>query len=308
MTQEHLLLRFTELCREDLPSPGSGASAIRHRRIFEAGREDLSLAKLAEAHWDAVAILRESGRRPLPDARYAVWASEVPGRELQLSETADGLTVSGTKEFCSGAGLVDCALITAGVGGSNLVEIDLRSCPDRLVVDNSGWVVDAFRMTNTSAITFDSYPVHGVVGRENWYVQRPGFWQGACGPAAAWAGGAAGLLDFVMNSKRDDPHTAAHRAAMHANVWATQCFLDIAAKEFDADSKGSAMVRALEVRHLVEQACTDTLRRFARCMGPGPLAKNADTARRYAELDIFLRQSHGERDLEGLGRVLQAGE
>ena len=29
-----------------------------------------------------------------------------------------------------------------------------------------------------------------VLGEANWYVERPGFWQGACGPAAAWAGGA----------------------------------------------------------------------------------------------------------------------
>lgn len=66
------------------------------------------------------------------------------------------------------------------------------------------------------------------------------------------------------------------------------------------------MVRALQVRHLIEQACTDTLKRFARCMGPGPLAKSADIARRYAELDLFLRQSHAERDLEALGRQIRS--
>jgi hypothetical protein len=66
------------------------------------------------------------------------------------------------------------------------------------------------------------------------------------------------------------------------------------------------MVRALEVRHLVEQLCTDALRRFARALGPAPLAKNADVARRYKELDLFLRQSHAERDLEALGRALRS--
>ncbi len=306
MNAEALGERFADLCREDLPSPGSGRSAERHQRIFQAGREDLSLAKLTEAHWDAVAILREAGREPEPGAHYAVWASEIPGRELKLEQSGDSYTMTGTKEFCSGAGMVDRALITAGAGGSFLVEIDLYAAPDRLRIDSSGWAVEAFRMTETSALHFSSYPVSNVVGTDDWYTSRPGFWQGACGPAAAWAGGAAGLLDFVMSSTRNDPHTAAHRAAIHSNVWATQCYLDAAAAEFDRAPEANAIVRALEVRHLIEQACTDTLRRFARCMGPGPLAKNADIARRYAELDLFLRQSHAERDLEALGRALQA--
>lgn len=305
MTEEQLIQRFHTLCREDLPLPGSGKTAERHRRIFETGREDLSLAKLAEAHWDAVAILQEAGLQPAADARYAVWASEIPGRELALTGTGAAVRVNGTKEFCSGAGLVSHALITAGTGGSTLVEIDLEAAPGQKVFDGGGWAVEAFRMTCTSAMRLSDYPIVRVVGERNWYVERPGFWQGACGPAAAWAGGAAGLMDYVMSNRRDDSHTAAHRAAIHSNVWATQCYLDTAAVEFDRQPKGDAMIRALEVRHLTEQACTDTLRRFARCMGPGPMAKNADLSRRYAELDIFLRQCHAERDLEGLGRALQ---
>lgn len=302
MNAERLAARFADLCQEALPAPSFGDTAERHRRIFAIGREDLSLAKLAEAHWDAFAILQEAGLTPQMGARYAVWASEIPGRELALTA---GNELSGTKEFCSGAGLVTHALLTAGAGGATLIEVDLHAASERLEIDDSGWAVDAFRMTQTCALTFHNYPVARIVGEGNWYTNRPGFWQGACGPAAAWAGGAAGLLDVVLGSKRDDPHTAVHRAAIHSNVWATECYLQAAAAEFDRDPAKNAMVRALEVRHLVEQACTDTLRRFARCMGPAPLAKSADISRRYAELDLFLRQSHAERDLEALGRALR---
>jgi hypothetical protein len=55
------------LLRETLPSPGAGATPERHRRLFEVGRVDLSLARLAEAHWDAVAILGEDGRQAQPN-------------------------------------------------------------------------------------------------------------------------------------------------------------------------------------------------------------------------------------------------
>ena len=305
MTQAQLESRFATLCQEDLPEPGGGNTAHRHRRIFAVGREDLSLAKLAEAHWDAIAILREAGHQPAPHARYAVWASEIPGQELQVHTGPNGNVLTGTKQFCSGAGLVDRVLMTAGEGGSMLVEVDLQTHVDRIHYDRSGWAVDAFRMTQTSAVSFDGCPVTAVIGRDGWYVQRHGFWRGAVGPAAAWAGGAAGLLDYVMASKRDDPHTAAHRGAIYTDVWIMESVLGAAAREFDLPAGVDPMPRALAARHAIEQACTDVLRRFARSMGPAPLARDADISRRYTELDVFLRQCHAERDLESLGRALR---
>ena len=290
--------RFRVLARTHLQPPGAGATAARHQAIFDAGREDLSLAKLAEAHWDAVAILEEAGRQAVPDATYAVWASEIPGKPLLFQNG----TLQGTKEFCSGAPLVDRALVAAG---TSLIEIDLHAAPAQLQFDETGWITAAFRETRTAAVTFTAYPIASVVGENDWYTRRPGFWQGACGPAAAWAGGAAGLVDFALAAKRDDPHTVAHLAAMHANIWALKTLLTSLGDTFDRNPPADAMIHALEFRHLTEQMGTDILQRFARSLGPAPLAKNAAIARRYAELDLFLRQSHGERDLEAIGRALR---
>ena len=242
---------------------------------------------------------------PISNAMYGVWASEMPGQALQLVKDGTTCSISGTKQFCSGAGIIDRVLLTAGGNGECLVEVDLKTAPERINADYTAWQVDAFRMTHTATLTFREYPVVAIVGRENWYVERPGFWMGACGPASAWAGGAAALVDYVLASKRDDPHTLAHLAAMHAQVGAMKSCLQVAAEEFDRTPHASAMTRALEVRHIVEQGCTDILRRFTRAMGPAPLAKDAEVARRYAELNLFLRQSHAERDLESLGRALR---
>lgn len=55
-----------------LPLPGAGHTAERHRLLAEVAREDLSLAKLAEAHWDATAILTEAGMVADQDVIYAV--------------------------------------------------------------------------------------------------------------------------------------------------------------------------------------------------------------------------------------------
>lgn len=299
MTAEALRGRFAALCAEDIPGPGCGGTPGRHRRIFSAGREDLSLAKLAEAHWDAVSILREARREPFPGARYAVWASEMPGQPL---EVRDG-TLSGVKAFCSGAGLVDRALLTVG---ETLLEVDLRTAPERVTADASGWVTEAFRETQTHALTFADYPIATVIGKRNWYVERVGFWQGACGPAAAWAGGAAGLLDYALAHPRANAHSLAHLGAMAAEVWVMQAALEAVGREFDAAPRANAMVRALQVRHVMERGCAEVVRRFGRMLGPGPLARDAAVVRRVAELELFVRQSHAERDLEALGRAVLA--
>ncbi len=298
MTPAELLGRFQQLCCVTLPRPGMGGTAHRHRAIFNAGVEDLSLAKLIEAHWDAVAILQEAGQQPHAGAAYAVWASEVPGRPLELK----GRALHGAKEFCSGAALVDYALVTAG---SSLVEVALGPNRDRIRTDESGWQTEAFRMTRTAALLFDDCPVTREIGTDDWYTQREGFWSGACGPAAAWAGGAAGLVQHALRTRRDDPHTRAHLAAMDAAVWAMQALLEQAGQQLDEPENVDAMPVAMRLRHTTEQLCTEVLRRFARALGPAPLVRYADVARRYAELDLFLRQWHGERDLEALADALR---
>ena len=306
MDRLHLQERLAEVVRQQLPYPGSGNTAARHQRLAEIGREDLTLAKLAEAHWDAHAILAEAGRLPVPGALYAVWASEIPGQALQLFAN----TVRGSKSFCSGVDLVDRALVTVGVPEAYLVEVDLRRNPGTIAVDLSAWKVEAFRETHTGRIEFRETPIEGVggIGGAGWYSARPGFWHGACGPAACWVGGVAGLVDAARGNRRDDSHTLAHLGAMHADLWAMMSLLEQAGNEIDESPEDmvAAPIRALTLRHLVEQMGTDVLRRFARAYGPSPLAMNQDLARRYGEIDLYLRQSHGERDLEALGRLVRA--
>ena len=65
----------------------------------------------------------------------------------------------------------------------------------------------------------------------------------------------------------------------------------------------AARLRALCLRHLVEQICTDTMLRFGRAFGPRPLAFDAAISRLYHDLSLYIRQSHAESDLEELGRL-----
>jgi alkylation response protein AidB-like acyl-CoA dehydrogenase len=309
MTTETFVLQLRKIVAEAIPLPGAGNTDGRHRSLFEIGRMDLSLARMAEAHWDAVAILRENGSNPKPECLYGVWASERPGQLLTLERSHGSSLINGKKMFCSGAGLVDRALVTVGGPEPQLVDVNLRDNGRFLHFDDSDWKTNAFRETRTSTVTFENLPVapEELIGIPGWYLQRPGFWHGACGPAACWAGGAAGLVEYANEQSRDDPHTLAHLGAMRASIWASLCYLDSAGREIDAAPKDRerALARALTVRHLIEQACSDILRRLARAYGPHPVAMDEKVSQRYQELDLYLRQSHAERDLEALGRAIK---
>jgi alkylation response protein AidB-like acyl-CoA dehydrogenase len=217
------------------------------------------------------------------------------------------MALCGHKAFCTGAGLVDCALVTVIEPERRLLEIDLRVHCDHIRFDNSEWISDAFAETATGTALFQHYPIleADFIGPPGWYLERPGFWHGACGPAACWAGGSFRLIDYAREHTRAaNPHALAHLGALEANAWQLHALLQCAGEEIDLDHENfqTARTRALCLRHLVEQACTDTMLRFGRALGPRPFAFDAEISRLHHELSLYIRQSHAESDLEDLGR------
>ena len=288
----------------DLPLPARGDTAQRHHRLVEIARADVALGRLAEAHVDAVAILADAGRSPRAAALYGVWAAETAGQPLRIEQRESGLVLTGSKMFCSGVGLIDRALVTVTEPARLLVDVDLKSAR----FDASLWKASAFSNTQTATADFPEIAIceKDVIGPPGWYLNRPGFWHGACGPASCWAGGAIGLIDYARAQSRDDPHSQAHLGAMNAAGWSLRSLLEAAGSQIDRQPEGYDEARdlALMLRHSIEQLCLDVLRRFARSLGPRALAYDAEISRRYSEVDLYLRQCHGERDLEVLGRAI----
>jgi alkylation response protein AidB-like acyl-CoA dehydrogenase len=232
-------------------------------------------------------------------------ASDGPASMLTVSRTEDGrLRVNGTKRYCSGAQLLDAALVTAHYG-DGIILLDVSLAAPGLTFDGSEWVAPPFAGTNTATVTFGHVELTevDVIGPANWYLTRPGFWHGALGPAACWAGGAAGLVDAARALQKRDPHARAQLGALEAADWGLRAVLEQAAREIDSDpgdASHSAQRRALMARHLIERLCTDVLDRFGRATGPQLLAFDAAIAQRHAELGLYIRQCHAERDLAAI--------
>jgi hypothetical protein len=151
------------------------------------------------------------------------------------------------------------------------------------------------------------------VGGVGEYVERPGFWHGGIGVAAVWAGGARGVattLHAAARRRGGDPLLASALGAVDVALHAAGAALRDAAREVDADPGHlpAARLRALRVRAVVAAAVDDVLATVGRALGAGPLAHDGEHARRVADLSVYVRQHHGERDLAALGDLLRTGD
>jgi len=115
-------------------------------------------------------------------------------------------------------------------------------------------------------------------------------------------------VDSVRQRTLKDGHAKAHLGAMAALACSMQSLLRWGAQQIDADpdnTSGQLFPSALLVRHHIDRGCSEILDRFGRTLGPRPYAFERDNARRIAELTLYTRQCHAERDLEELGTYLE---
>ncbi len=293
--------------RLDLPLPGSGRTRERWARLADLAAEDLSLVRLGEGHADAVAILAElGGPAPEPGSRWGVWAAQPPGRGLTATHAARGWRLSGLKHYCSGARVCTHALVTAAApDGARLFAVGTGA----LTPVPGSWPATGMAGSDTLDVDFDDVPAEPV-GPPGGYTGRPGFTHGGVGVAACWYGGARGVAGTLLGAarRRDvGPHALAHLGAVDVVLTSARAALDQAADEIDADPcdlDGAGPVRALRVRAQVEAAAAEVMTRAGRALGAGPLGHDEAHSRRVADLTVYLRQHHAERDLAQLGTLV----
>jgi hypothetical protein len=296
----------------DLPPIGEGSTASRWRALSEIARQDVSTGRLAEAHVDGRQILHEANYEHPCNRLLGVWASDHPRHIVTADEHAGRVVLHGSKAFCSGTGIIDDALLSAVTpAGPVLLLVALDELEtDRL--DLSQWRTSALAATRTAIVDFEgvSLPIRCAVGQPGWYLHRPGFWHGAIGPAACWAGAASGLVDHILIHAPSDPHGRAHLGAMVSARWSNDVALAAAGAEIDHDVRNAhaARQRALIVRHLIDEHCRGIQDRFGRALGPRPLVNDVAVAERYEALTIYRRQCHAERDLEVLASLVSTGD
>jgi hypothetical protein len=302
-------VKLAEQYSQMLPQPGGGQTARRWAVLAAAGEHNLTVARVLEAHSDALAILAEAGD-PVPDGSWGVFAAEAAPHRLEAQDGADGATLTGVKPWCSLAGRLDAALVTAHARhGRQLFQVSLRH-PSVTPEPPGTWVARGLRNVTSAAVRFDGTPARPV-GPPGWYLSRPGFAWGGMGVAACWHGGARGLQATLERASagRTGDLAALHVGIVDAELCASEAALAAAAVLVDAGgAEGTAgQTLGLQVRAVVAGAVERTLRQVGHALGPAPLAFDEDHARRVADLELYVRQHHAERDLARLGGAVLAG-
>lgn len=293
--------------RLDLPLPGGGRTGARWESLAAWGAHDLVLARLAEGHVDAVAVLVEADHTVPAGRLLGVWASASQGTGLAAEPDGDGWRLEGTLRFASGARVLDAALVTADSPTGRLL-VTLPLDDERVRPVNRSWQAVGMDDSDSLDVTVAGVRVgpQAVVGTSGFYSSRPGLAVGGVGVAAVWWGGARGVVDAVRTalvSRRPTPHQLAHLGACVSAVQRGATLLDAAADAVERDPSGDHIRLALHVRHEVEQVVEEVLRRAGRITGATPLCRDAGYARRVADLTVYVRQQHAEADLERLGTL-----
>ena len=301
-----------------LPLPGAGETLRRWQMLAAVAAQDLSLVKLFEGHTDALAILAELGGTHSPEGSiWGTWCAEPPEARVVFedgsdsfdeataqSSSATALRLHGTKAWCSGAASVTHAVVSgwnaAGAPCLAAVAIDQPG----VTVTDEGWQAVGMAGSTSVDVRFDNAQATQV-GQPGDYTRRAGFWQGGAGIAACWYGGAVGIAQMAQERSLGtrDAHRLAHLGAIDVALAGAAAMLREAAAWIDANPSADAQIVALRARLSVEQAADRVMHHAGRALGAGPLCRDARFARAMADLPVYLRQSHAERDLASLGTL-----
>jgi alkylation response protein AidB-like acyl-CoA dehydrogenase len=291
-----------------LPRPGHGQTLKRWQALARIAGHDLSLAKLYEGHTDALAILAEcDASGDIGDGIWGVWAAESPSARARIvARSGDQVRLSGSKAWCSGALQIDRALLTAWDDSDqpHLVAIELADPTQRIVADH--WQAVGMAATASVEIHFEDTPGLAI-GKPGQYLSRPGFWHGGGGIAACWYGAAEALARYLRDhcrKPRPDPHAHAHLGAVDAALYGARAALRQCADWIDRNPAQDASLPVRRVRAQVEQTVEQVIGHVGRALGATPFCRSSHFARLSADLPVYLRQSHAERDLATLGQQL----
>lgn len=300
--------------------PGEGSTRQLWELLATTAAHDLGIARAIEPVLDARAILAQANHPPLPShlspaSSWGVFAAEGPVAPLEAHQDGEEWVLDGVKPWCSLAGLLDGALVTARTadGGRRLFAVELAD--PRVTQMSEPWTARGLAEIPSTPVRFDAVAAFPV-GEAGWYLSRPGFWWGGIGVAACWYGGSVGVSRRVLEKARSSANGAneglqgalgqlderladARRALAEAAI-----LVDAAVAAPVATAAETWRLLAMRVRATVARCCEDVLRIAADALGPAPLAQEERHAKRVADLALYIRQHSAWREAVSLGGLI----
>lgn len=277
------------------------------RGLLALGRGNLSVGRLYEAHVNAVRLLcrfappaltQQAASEAAEGALFGLWVTDPPPDQNRDPLVLTGGRLYGEKMFCSGAGIVHRAVVTAETDtGTYLLwaPADLaRAAP--LPLPLAG-----LRAARTGQVAFDDVPASdgALFGEPGAYLAEPDFSAGAWRTSALTAGAIAALVEEALRQiaarGRDGAPLQQERlgraiiAAETASMWADGAS-QVAEDANLALSTDAILAEVGFARIAIEAAALEALTLVERSLGLAAFMVGNPVERMARDLRTYLRQ------------------
>jgi hypothetical protein len=298
---------------------------------------DASAARILDGHFNGVERLAlcaaPAVREPELEGVAAgelllgVWGADpAPGEgpAAKLEQRPDGaLLLRGVKTFCSGAGGVQRALVTArdAHGVRRLAYVDVT---DGIDIDRGWYRASGLRSSESHRVEFRETPVLALLGGEDELMSEPWLSRDAVRTAATWAGLADAIVTgVVLAMAQVEPdqmrmHSLGRMRVAQATIdrWLEHAASVLgnavaAARDFDAGKpavEASPCALSGECRVAIADAARTIAAAAASACGSRALIDGGALDRARRDLDLFLLQHRLDPKLVQIGAgMLAAG-
>jgi alkylation response protein AidB-like acyl-CoA dehydrogenase len=311
---------LTRAVRPDLPRRAEYAALRR------AGALDLPFGRLYEGHVNAVQLVAlyggaeargEAQRAVDAGALFGVWNTQDANGVRIASMDDDGVVLAGAKTFCSGAGTVAHAIVTAAVpgGGSQMLLVPMRTA--HAAIDPAFWHPMGMERSDSFAVDFTGVRVahRHAIGPHDAYQREPWFSGGAARFVAVQTGALERLTDDLASfltaaNRADDPIQRARLGACvvrarTAVLWTDACAA--AWERFDREGDAEPLHETVDAARIaVERAALVTLEDIERAVGARGLNEPQPFGARIRDLRMYLRQPAPDAALARVGSAAAA--
>lgn len=283
-----------------LPVLGRASADELAALLTLVGQGNLSVGRIFEAHVNALHLIARYGAaaRGDDDRLYALWVTDPPAGGLRMRRTGNRIVLSGGKKFCSGAGHVTGALVTARdeEGASRMLVLPLGIGE---TVSPLPSPLQGMRAAVTGAVDFTGCETstEALLGGAGDYLREPDFSAGAWRGSAVALGGLIALLDHGVARLRetnrfDSPHAQARIGQAIIARETSRLWVEAAARaaENPAAETGYRVAAVGLARIAVETACLDAMCLLQRSIGLSSFRQGNPIELICRDLATYLRQ------------------
>jgi alkylation response protein AidB-like acyl-CoA dehydrogenase len=274
------------------------------------GRGNLAVGRIFEGHVNAFKLISLFGNevqieRAAQDLKaghlFAIWNAEAENGVRFRDDLHN--VVTGTKVFCSAAGHVTRALITANASaGMRMLLIPLE-LGERVIP--SSIRLHGMRATQTAGIDFDGVNVSAdaLIGGLDDYLGEPAFSAGAWRTSAVTLGGLDALIDetrrqLVARNRHTDPHQLARMGQVMIARESARLWIERAACVEESDLPAADITGYINLARIaLESATLDIIRMVQRTLGLAAFLQSNPVERLMRDLATYLRQPAADEAL-----------